>query len=231
MTSSDDTDPGADMPDRSAAPEHDTTLEDEPWEAPSGAESDPLPPRRARRRLVTPLTAGLAAVVLATAGFIAGVQVQKGQAGTGTGTASAGAANATARAGFRGGRGAAGGGAQVPGGGGAQAQDAPTVGSVANKRGSTLYVQDADGTTVRVRTDAQSKVTRTTAASPGAVHPGDTVVVQGTKGKDGTIVATQITATSKSAAANGGGGLRQAFGGAGGAPPAGAAPAGTVPAG
>ena len=37
-------------------------------------------PRRPRRKLVTPLTATLAAVVIAALGFIGGVQVQKSSA-------------------------------------------------------------------------------------------------------------------------------------------------------
>ncbi len=58
--------------------------------------------------------------------------------------------------------------------------------------------------------------------------------MQGTKDKDGNIVATRITATSKTTAASGVGGLRQAFGGGppsgGGPPPGGGAPsAGRVP--
>lgn len=205
------------MPDRSSAPERDPALDDEISEPALEADAPP-PTRPARRRLVTPLTAGLCGLLLATAGFIAGVQVQKSQADPGATAGGTGAAGAAAR--FAGGPNAG-------GGGGAGGADAPTVGSVANKKGSTLYVEDADGTTVRVKTNAQSKVTRTAAASVRGVYPGDTVVVQGTKDKSGDLVATQITATSKTAAAAGGG-LRQAFGG--GAPPGGGAPsAGRLP--
>jgi hypothetical protein len=215
-------DRGADMPDRASAPHHDIAPDDavapdqDAWTPEDDA---PPAPARARRRLVTPWTLGLAALLLVTAGFIGGVQVQKGQAddgasgGAGTGaTASAGSA---ARAGFAG--------RAVAGGDGGQSQDTPTFGSVANKHGGTLYVQDADGTTVRVRTNAQSKVTRTTATSAGAIHPGDTVVVQGTKDAKGDIVATQITATAKGAVGSGGGpgGARGAFRRGFGAPPAG----------
>ena len=61
-------------------------------------------------------------------------------------------------------------------------------------------------------------MTRNAAASARGIFPGDTVVVQGTKDKDGDLVATQITATSKTAAAAGGGvggGVRAAVGGGG----------------
>jgi hypothetical protein len=212
MTARDHPDPGADMSDRTSAPERERALDDEISQA--ALEADAPPPRRsARRRLVTPVTAALCGLLLATAGFIAGVQVQKGQADDPSPTAGgAGATGAAAR--FASGPNAA-------AGGGPRGGEAPTIGSVANKKGSTLYVEDADGTTVRVKTNAQSKVTRNAAASVRGIYPGDSVIVQGTKDKDGNIVATQITATSKTAAASGGG-LRQAFGG--GAPPGGGAP-------
>src|SRR6185295_1724746 len=92
--------------------------------------------------------------------------------------------------------------------GGFAGQGNATVGSVANKRGSTLYVKDSDGNLVRVRTTSHSKINRTATASAGAIHPGDTVVVQGTKSASGTITATQINATSSTAAS----GLAGVFG-------------------
>jgi hypothetical protein len=105
---------------------------------------------------------------------------------------------------------------------------------VVNKRGSTLYVKDSDGTTVRVKTSSHSKISRTATASAGAIHPGDTVIVQGTKSSSGTIAATRINATSSSAASGlaglfgGGGGLGGGrFGGRGGAGGGGAGGAGS----
>ena len=94
---------------------------------------------------------------------------------------------------------------------------------MANKHGSTLYVKDSDGNTVRVKTTSHSKINRTATASVGAIHPGDTVIVQGTKSAGGTITATQINATSSSAA----GGLAGLFGGGGGGFPGGAGSGGT----
>ena len=179
-----------------------------------------LPPRR-RRRLVTPASATLAAVLVGALGFIGGVEVQKGQADSGGVTAS-GASAGAGRAGLAGGGGGAGAGGAARGGfaGGGGAQANATIGSVANKRGSTLYVKDSDGNTIRVRTTSHSKINRTATASVGAIHPGDSVVVQGTKSSSGTITATQINATSSSAASGlaglfGGGGFRGGFGGGG----------------
>jgi hypothetical protein len=155
-----------------------------------------LPPRT-RRRLVTPVTAGLLAVVLIALGFTGGVLVQKS---TGTSTAT----TAGARPSFAGG--GPPGGAQQ-GRGGAQAGGAaqPTVGTVASKDGRTLYVKGTDGTTVKVRLGANAKLARTASASAKAIHPGDTVVVQGAAGSNGTVKATSVTATASGVQSTGGG--------------------------
>lgn len=149
-------------------------------------------PRRPRRKLVTPLTATLAAVLIAALGFIGGVQVQKSSADTPS----------------RGGGGFARGGGFSPTGGSSDA----TVGTVANVDGKTLYVTDSSGATIRVKTTSNSKIARTAVAKVGAVHPGDTVIVQGTKESSGTVKATSVTATAKNASS----GLAGRFGGGGG---------------
>jgi Domain of unknown function (DUF5666) len=217
--------PEQEMPDRDDRLldlDEDVDAYEDDWEP--APEERALPPRR-RRRLVTPASVVLAAVLIGALGFIGGVEVQKGQADSGGGGATARGAGA-ARAGLgtgAGGAGGAGGAARGgfagPGGG----QSNATVGSVANKRGSTLYVKDSDGNTIRVKTTSHSKINRTATASAGAIHPGDTVIVQGTKSSSGTITATQINATSSTAASGlaglfggGGGGGFRGFGGGGG---------------
>jgi hypothetical protein len=180
-------------------------------------------PRRPRRKLVTPLTALLTAVLLAACGFIGGVQVQKHH-----GSSGAGAANgfAAARAQFGGGTarggaaGGTGGGATGGGGFGGGGESNATVGSVANVSGKSFYVTDSSGNTVKVKTNDQSKVTRTAVSDAGDIHPGDTVIVQGTKSSSGTVTATSVTATAKNATSGiaglfGGG--RGGFGGGAGA--------------
>jgi hypothetical protein len=205
-----DPEPEREMPDhdeRLLDLDDDVDAYEEDWEPTA---SSALPPRR-RRRLVTPASAVLVAVLIAALGFIGGVEVQKGQADGGGGAAASGVGGAGGAASAR----AAGGGASVgPGGfaGRGGAQGDATIGSVVNKRGSTLYVKDSDGTTVRVKTSSHPKINRTATASAGAIHPGDTVIVQGTKSSSGTITATQINATSSSAAS----GLAGLFGGGGG---------------
>ena len=176
---------------------------DDDWEA----DEEPLP-KRQRRRLVTPISAILAGALVGALGFIGGVEVQKSQDDGGT---SNGAAAAFASAGGGGARGGGTGGGPQLGGGPGGAQGNATVGSVANKKGSTLYVKDSDGNLVRVKTTSHSKINRTASTTPGAIHPGDTVIVQGTTSKSGTVTATQINATAAGATS----GLAGLFGGGG----------------
>jgi hypothetical protein len=141
-------------------------------------------PRRPRRKLLTPVTGGLTAVIVAAAGFIGGVQVQKGQATTTT------TARGPGGAGFAGfGQGGAG---APPGG--AAGGDAAS-GTVSYVKGDTLYVKNADGTTVKVKVGSSAKVERTASSDAGQVQPGDSVVVQGTTSSGGTVTATAVTAT------------------------------------
>jgi hypothetical protein len=167
-----------------------------------------LPPRP-RRRLLTPLTGTLLGLFLAALGFVVGVLVEKGQAGGG---AAAGGGLAGFRgAGGGGGRQAAAGGAAFSGG---QAGGGGTTGQVSNVRGSALYVQDTQGNTLKVMLPAGASVTRTTNSSVRAIHPGDSVVVQGAQRKDGSISATSIRATA--ASVGGSAAISQLFGGGGG---------------
>jgi hypothetical protein len=195
------------MTDHDTIPDYDL---DDDWEA----DEEPLP-KRPRRRLVTPISATLAGALIGALGFIGGVEVQKGQgngsnANNGNAGALASASGGAARGGFGRG-GGTGGGPQFGGGGPGGAQGNATVGSVANKKGSTLYVKDADGNLVRVKTTSHSKINRTSSTSAGAIHPGDTVIVQGSKSSSGTITATQINATAAGTTS----GLGQLFGGGG----------------
>jgi hypothetical protein len=177
---------------------------DDDW----AAEDEPLP-GRPRRRLVTPVSATLAGALVGALGFIGGVEVQKGQGNGGSANNASATAFTSAGGGGRGAGLLRGAGPQATGPGGGQSN--ATVGSVANKKGSTLYVKDSDGNLVRVRTTSHSKINRTAKATAGAIHPGDTVIVQGTTSKEGTVTATQVNATSSSATS----GLAGLFGGGG----------------
>jgi hypothetical protein len=148
-------------------------------------EHDQLPPRP-RRKLLTPVPIALLGVLVCALGFIGGVLVQKGQQDSSSGSGSL-PSNLPDFANAGGGNGgAAGGGA----GGGT------TVGEVSSVKGKTLYVTDAQGNTVAVRTTSSSNVTRTAESGVRKVKPGDNVVVQGSKRDDGSVRASSITATA-----------------------------------
>lgn len=206
------------------------TVTDEHWTD----ELEELPPRP-RRKLLTPLTGGLLAVLIAAAGFIGGVLVEKGQSGGSSGNAFAATASRFAAASRSGGAsGAAGGtagrGAAAGGGffGGAGSQGQLTVGQVSSLEGRTLYVTTSQGGTVRVKVPVGESVSKTITTSVHSIHPGENVVVQGSKGSGGAIDATSVRATpstssggsgSGSGSSGGGGGagvLNQLFGGGGG---------------
>jgi hypothetical protein len=190
-------------------------------------------PVRPRRTLLTPVSGGLLAVMLVAGGFIGGVQVQKHQGASGGGARNGLPAAFAAR--LAAGGGAAPGAASGAGTGAARAgggSGGATAGTVANIKGSTLYVIGADGATVRVKTNDNSKVTRNAAGSVAHVHPGDTVVIQGSTASSGTVTASSITATAKGVTPAGFGGSfpgAAAAGGATGAAPGSGATSGSAP--
>ena len=73
------------------------------------------------------------------------------------------------------------------------------AGEVSSVDGSTFYVEDASGNTVRVRAGSKAKVSRNAVADAGEIHPGDTVVVTGRTASSGTVVATSVVATASNA--------------------------------
>jgi hypothetical protein len=156
-----------------------------------GEDFDDVMPIR-RRRL--PLLTRLLLVALVAAGtFVVGVEVQKHYGGTSSSSATAGSTAgsfAARRAAF--GRARAGGAAgQFGGGGAAGAGGGATVGLITLIRGSTLYVTDFSGNTVKVKA-AGVKVSKTVSAPLKTLRPGDSVVVQATKQKDGSLKAASI---------------------------------------
>jgi hypothetical protein len=154
---------------------------------------EPLP-GRPRRRFATPLGAALAGLLIAALGFLGGVEAQKHRGGSTTSSGATGLRSGgfAARA------------AAFAGRGGAAGGSAPTTGTVASKRGRILYVKETSGTVVRVTPAKGAQATRTASAGISAIHPGDTVIVQGATAKSGAVTATRVTATAKGAAAAGG---------------------------
>ncbi|MCK9249333.1 MAG: hypothetical protein M0P31_10230 [Solirubrobacteraceae bacterium] len=219
--------------------------DDEPAHADAYPEEDddawddvPAPTARAapsRRRRAVPLVLG--AIAVAAAGFVGGVQVQKGQDDGGSGfPGGRGGAMAALAGGMPGGTpggpGAAGGDGAAPGAGASSdGGSGTTVGTVKNAKGSKLYVETSDGTTVEVRVGSQAKVQRLSHSSVGGVHPGDTVIVEGEAASSGAVRATRVQATAPNLTAlglgRGAGGAARVPGGSGGASASGGSGSGT----
>jgi len=187
--------------------ELDTATEEErEWDE---LEDEELPPRP-RNRLLRPLPMALLAVLIAALGFLGGVLVQKGSGESsasgfpGGGLPSiAGASGASGSGGSGEGEGAT---ASIPSFGGSEAAATGTVSSV---DGKTIYVKESDGTVVAVKAEDGSTITRDSEVGAKAIHPGDTVVVEGSK-HGSTVKASSISATeagveSASAGSPGGG--------------------------
>jgi len=68
-----------------------------------------------------------------------------------------------------------------------------TVGLVTLIKGTTLYVTDLTGNTVKVRTAPGMQVSKTVSTTVKGIHPGDSVVVRGTKQKDGSTKASSVS--------------------------------------
>jgi uncharacterized membrane protein len=166
-------------------------------------DTEVLPIRR--RPGLSVLTAVLALAVVAAGAFVGGVEVQKRSGGSfGSSSSSAGAAGSGRAALASGGGGArfggrARGGGFAGGGGaggfsfGGGAGGSATVGLVTLIKGRTLYVTDFTGNTVKVTAPPGVRVSKTVATSIGGIHPGDSVVVRGTKQKNGTTKASSVT--------------------------------------
>jgi hypothetical protein len=161
-----------------------------------------------RRRRVGVLTTVLAFALVAGAAFYAGVLVQKHQKSSSSSTSSAATALAALRNGARtGGAGGSGG----AGGAGAGGGRGAVVGQVKLIDGSNVYVTDTQGNTVKVATSPASQISKTDTGTIADVKIGDTVVVQGPQGTDGTYQAQRVTIGGAAGTGRFGGG----FGGGG----------------
>jgi len=143
-------------------------------------------PTRSSRRIVTAWTVVFAALVVAGAGFVAGIQIEKRNAPA----AAASGLPPGLRAFANGGGGFAG--SQLPAAQG-DAGTAGTTGKVKLVDGANVYITTSDGSTVKVATSSSSKVTKSVDAALSDLKAGDTIVVQGTTGADGTIAASSIS--------------------------------------
>jgi hypothetical protein len=144
-----------------------------------------------RRRKMPRVTLALAVAVVGAGAFIGGAEAQKHLGSSASSGANGNAAgNLAARFGKAG---------QATFGG------AGTAGTVTAIKGSTLYVTDASGNTVKVRTSAATQVTKTVTGKVKDIRPGDTLVVRGSKGRNGVIAADSISLGGAGAISFGGG--------------------------
>jgi hypothetical protein len=148
--------------------------------------------RRSRAKLPS-LTLVLAALVVASAGFLGGIVVGKHYGGSGSGgpvsAFSRFAAGASAPAGGTG----SGSGAGL---GGRFAAGNATIGTIKLIDGGTVYVQTSGGDIVQVSTSAGTKVTASSTVPVKDLQPGETVIVQGSKNSRGGVTATSISQTT-----------------------------------
>jgi hypothetical protein len=150
----------------------------------------------------------LVALLLIVAGVGVGSYLQRQQGSTST-TARPGGA---AFAGF-------GGAATTAGTGAATTTPSDvTSGTVTDIIGKTVYVTNASGSLVKVTVSSTTTVDRNATSTAAGLRPGDTVTIQGTTAKNGTVAAASISATAKGVPTTGAGGAGFAgrFGGAGG---------------
>jgi hypothetical protein len=179
---------------------------------------------RPRRRFFNRRSATLAAVLTCAAGFYAGVRVEKSQLSS---TASAattsvagslpsGARPAATQGSGAGAQGSAATGSSAKGGfpaagrfGGGNA----SLGTISSVNGDTVYLTDATGNTVKVTLSSTTKLTKSLGVSKSALHPGDSVVIQGVKNSSGTLVATSVSDSGANTAGSGSSSRSSASGG------------------
>ena len=142
----------------------------------------------------------LLVLLIAGGGIWGGAALQRSQGST-SGSSSIASAFASRLAA---GRGSGTSGARGFGG----ASSAAATGTVTEVKGSTLYVTNASGNLVEVTLTPSTTVTRNAKTTLSGLAPGDTVVVQGTTSKGGTVTAASVAATAQ--------GVTSGFGGFGG---------------
>jgi hypothetical protein len=88
----------------------------------------------------------------------------------------------------------------------AKAQAKMTSGTVTDIVGHTLYVTTSSGSLVAVKVTSSTTMDRNATTTLAGLRPGDTVTVQGTKEKSGTVRASSISDTEKGVTSTGFGG-------------------------
>jgi hypothetical protein len=179
---------------------------DTPGPEPEDAEEDEWPVRSPAKGLRLRIPAAIiVAVLLLALGFWGGAIAQKNHT---TASAAGGAAAFAARL-RNAGSGATGtsggGGSQLPGDTTGTAGSGATTGTVSVVDGDTLYILTASNQLVKVTLTASTTLTRNAKAKAVQLRPGDTVVVQGSTAKNGSVQAASVSATAKGVSSTAGG--------------------------
>jgi hypothetical protein len=200
-------------------------IADQYLDADAEDEDDDYLPRPQVGRRIPALTAALLLAILATGAFFSGVEVQKraGKAkatNTSAALATAGATGNTNGAAATGTGGAAGFGGSGRAGG-------RSIGLVTNVQPGVISITDAQGNVVKITTTANPTVSKSTQGTLSDIQIGNTIVVQGQQGSDGSVKATSITVGSLSGGFGGSGGGGGSGAGGSGAGGSGAGGSGT----
>ena len=150
---------------------------------------DVAPPPRRRLHWTT---AVLVVALIVVAAFAGGILAQKHWGGSSSGGFAL-PSGGNLPSGFPG---ATSGGAASTGGGFGGGFGGGTRGTVSYVDGNVLYVSTGSGSVVKVRVPKGLSVDRTVKANASSIRPGETVVVEGTAGANGTVKATGVTVTA-----------------------------------
>ncbi|HTK15917.1 MAG TPA: hypothetical protein VL769_05945 [Acidimicrobiia bacterium] len=162
-----------------------------------------------RTRITTPFTRVLLALVVVGVAMLGGALLDRWQRPASS--ASPNLASIAAR--FGGGASGSSGASGASGVSGAAGGGA-TIGTVKLVDGTSVYVQDLQGNTVKVTTQPTTTVSVSKTGKPSDLVPGSTVIVQGKQNADGTsLAATSISQTTGFGAGGGGFGAGRGAGG------------------
>jgi hypothetical protein len=159
---------------------------------------------------IAPITGILALVLFAVCGFWGGAVLQKHHDKS-TRTTTTGAAAFAGLAAGRRAAAAAGGtgtgtGTGATGAGGGFGGRGGTAGTVSDVEGSTVFLTDSAGNILKVNLAPTTRVTKTTSAAPSDIQLGDSVIVTGAKGTDGSTAAVTVVIVPAGTTGLGGGG-------------------------
>ncbi len=137
------------------------------------------------------LMAVLLVLLVASIGLWAGAYLQRHSSSSASATSAFGSGSPFGSGGFPGARSSGSGGS----GGFPGLPSNATSGTVTDIVGNTLYVTDSSGKLVAVTVTSNTTLNRNAKSSLSSLQPGDSVTVQGTKSKNGTVNASSVSAT------------------------------------